>query len=145
MKNEQIVVLHDKTDSTIVKLAKIVALTAASPFIFIGGIMLIGAIMMVLVVLIGSGASVFQTVAPWLVATLLLCALIPALRSRVSRKHEILQLKAKVQELEMELSETRLEVLKAHESAEFHRKLNEHKVASESSTIKLKESVKDRT
>ncbi len=144
MKNEQIVVVHDKTDSTIVKLAKILALLAASPFIFMGSIVAIGAVMMILVVLIGSGAGVFQTVAPWLVALVLLCALAPALQSRISGKRQIVALKTKIQELEMELSETRLEVLKAHETAEFHKLLNETKTKNSDSTIKIKESASER-
>ncbi|HEY9730597.1 MAG TPA: hypothetical protein V6C89_01710 [Drouetiella sp.] len=144
MKNEQIVVVHDKTDSTIVKLAKILALLAASPFIFMGSMMAIGAIMLIMVVLIGSGAGVFQTVAPWLVALVLLCALAPALQSRVSGKREIIALKSKIQALEMELSETRLEALKAHETAEFHRLLNETKAQNSDTTIKIKESTPER-
>ncbi|MBS2000855.1 MAG: hypothetical protein U0103_02010 [Candidatus Obscuribacterales bacterium] len=145
MKNEQIVVVHDKTDTTIVKLAKILALLAASPFIFMGSIVAIGAVMMILVVLIGSGAGVFQTVAPWLVALVLLCALAPALQSRISGKRQIIALKSRIQELELELSETRLEVLKAHETAEFHRRLNETKVQnSEAAKIKITESAKEK-
>lgn len=144
MKNEQIVVVHDKTDSTIVKLAKILALLAASPFIFMGSIVAIGAAMTILVVLIGSGAGVFQTVAPWLVALVLLCALAPALQSRISGKRQIIALKSKIQELEMELTETRLEVLKAHETAEFHKKLCETKTQISESTIKIKESTAER-
>jgi len=144
MKNEQIVVVHDKTDSTIVKLAKILALLAASPFIFMGSVVAIGAVMMITVVLIGSGAGVFQTVAPWLVALVLLCALAPAVRYRISGKRQIVALKSKIQELEMELSETRLEVLKAHETAEFHKTLNETKLKNSESTIKLKESTRER-
>lgn len=145
MKNEQIVVVHDKTDSTIVKLAKILALLAASPFIFMGSMVAIGAVMMILVVLIGSGAGVFQTVAPWLVALVFLCALAPALQSRISGKRQIIALKSRIQELELELSETRLEVLKAHETAEFHRRLNETKVQnSEAAKIKLTESATEK-
>jgi hypothetical protein len=141
MKNEQIVVVHDKTESTIVKLAKILALLAASPFIFVGGIIAIGAIMTILIVLIGSGAGVFQTVAPWLVAVLLLCGLAPAVRDRISNKHQIRALKNKIQTLELELSEKSLEVLKMYETAEFHQKLNE---TPKDATIKVKETVKDR-
>ncbi len=143
MKNEQIVVLHDKTDSTVVKLAKILALLAASPFIFMGSIMAIGAVMMVMVVLIGSGAGVFQAVAPWLVALVLLCALAPAMHSRVSGKRQIATLKNKIELLELELSETRLEVLKAHETAEFHKTLNETKMKNAES-ISMKDSAKER-
>jgi len=142
MKNEQIVVLHDKTDSTVVKLAKILALLAASPFIFMGSIMAIGAVMMVMVVLIGSGAGVFQSVAPWLVALVLLCAIAPAIHSRVSGKRQIAALKNKIELLELELSETRLEVLKAHETAEFHKTLNETKIKNAQSTIGIKDSTK---
>ncbi len=144
MKNEQIVVVHDKTESTIVKLAKILALLAASPFIFVGGIIAIGAIMTILIVLIGSGAGVFQTVAPWLVAVLLLCGLAPAVRDRISNKHQIRALKGKIQTLELELSEKSLEVLKMLETAEFHRKLSETPKKQADATIKVKETVKDR-
>ncbi len=143
MKNKQIVVVHDKTESTIVKLAKILALLAASPFIFVGGIIAIGAIMTILIVLIGSGAGVFQTVAPWLVAVLLLCGLAPAVRDRISNKHQIRALKGKIQTLELELSEKSLEVLKMLETAEFHRKLDETPKPADA-TIKVKETVKDR-
>ncbi|MBS1953940.1 MAG: hypothetical protein JST89_07140 [Cyanobacteria bacterium SZAS-4] len=142
MKNEQIVVLHDKTDSTVVKLAKILALLAASPFIFMGGMMAIGAVMLIMFALIGSGAGVFQVAAPWLVALVLLCALAPALQSRVSGKRQIAVLKNKIELLELELSETRLEVLKAHETAEFHKKLNETKIKNAESTIGMKDPTK---
>lgn len=143
MKNEQIVVLHDKTDSTVVKLAKILALLAASPFIFMGGMMVIGAVMLVMVALIGSGAGVFQVAAPWLVVLVLLCALAPALNSRVSGKRQIAALKNKIELLEFELSETRSEVLKAHETAEFHKLLNETKMKNAES-VGMKDSTKER-
>lgn len=136
MKNEQIVIVHDKTESTIVKLAKIIGLVAASPLILFGGIMVMGFVLIMFLALLGSGAAVFHTAAPWLGAVIFLLALVPALRDRISNKKQILILQNKVRQLELELSEVRVETLKAYETAEFHRKLNETKTKT-SESVKL--------
>lgn len=146
MNNDRLVVVREKNESTIVKLAKIIALVATSPLIFIGAIFAIVAVMTVVVVLIGSGTSVFHSIAPWLLFTVLLFSLLPAVRERVSGKTQIKALKAQIQQLELDLSEARLEALKHHETAEFHKKLNASQpVSSKPDSIKLQQPAKDRS
>ena len=123
-------VLEEKRESTVITLAKIFALVCASPFILVGGIFAAFALIAVCALLVGSGAMVTSDLAPWIIAGIILCAVLPAVRTRISGKRQILALKEKVRVLETELGEARLEVIKLHETTEFHRKL-------ESSTPKI--------
>lgn len=135
MSNERIVVVHEKPhESTIVKLAKIVALVIASPFILGFSVVAFVTVATIVVALVTSGAGTVSTAAPWLFGAVVVCALLPALQSRVSNKKQVVMLQQKIHALELELSEVRLESIKAHESAEFHRRLNETKATSSGGT-----------
>ncbi len=130
--HQQPIIIREKSESTVVALAKIVGLVAASPFILAGAVIGMFVLLSVCLILVGTGTMAAGEIAPWLMAGIILCAVLPAVRARISGKREIQTLKErvqflndKVQLLEVELSESRLEVLRVHESAEFHRKLDE--------------------
>jgi len=123
MPNNPLVIVEEKRESTVITLAKIFALVCASPFILAGGVFAILAIMGICAILIGSGTMVATDLAPWILAGIILVWILPAVRTRISGKRQMLALKAKVHVLEQELSEARLEVLKLNETTEFHRKL----------------------
>jgi hypothetical protein len=116
-------VIEEKRESTVITLAKIFALLCASPFILIGGIFLGVGLISICALLLGSGAMAAGDLAPWLLAGFILCGVLPAVRTRISGKKQILVLKEKISVLETELSEARLEVIKLNETTEFHRKL----------------------
>lgn len=121
--NQQPIII-EKRESTVVSLAKIIGLVAASPFILAGGIFLTCAIIIIAAILVSSGSTVAVDIAPWFLLGIALCALLPAVGSRVANKHKIKALQDRITFLELELSESRGEVIKLYETIEFNKLLN---------------------
>lgn len=115
MDKERTVIIKEKSDGGALKLAAIVALVATSPFWFVLGIVLIGCI-----------TGIVCDGGAWPLLTLLALSLIPVVRDRLSGKYDSKRLQQRIDQLELEASQTRLELAQLEEAMHFDSTLKLH-------------------
>jgi hypothetical protein len=106
-------------DGTVLKVAGIIGLVMASPFIAFIGLFALICVLVFGTLFFGS----LQTVAPWALLTLTAVCLLPALRDRINGKHETEKLQWQIDCLQHELHEAKKQIMELEEGADFHRKL----------------------
>jgi len=110
-----------KSDRTFLKVAGIVGLVMASPFIAFSAFFAIVCIMACIAMICGS----MHEFAPWIFLGLMLCGFVPAIRDRITGKYNQQKLKNQIDFLQAELLEAKKHILELEEGADFHRKLAE--------------------
>ncbi len=115
VEKERTVIIREKSDGAAVKVAALVALVATSPFWFI-----------IVITLVVALTSSFLHAGVWPFIFLLALSLIPAVRDRISGKHDGKRLEKRIEELEMDNADLRLQYLALQESIEFDTTLKLH-------------------
>lgn len=115
MENERTIVIKEKSEGGALKMAAIVAFVATSPFWFLLGVVVIGCFTGI----VSDGGAW-----PWIALLVLSC--LPAVRDRLSGKHDSKKLQDRINQLEHEAAETRLQLLHLQESIDFDTKLRVH-------------------
>jgi len=137
MDKERTVIIREKSEGGALKLAAIVAFVATSPFWFLLGVVLIGCI-----------TGIVSDGGHWIFLGLLALSMTPMIRDRISGKYDSKKLQQKIDQLELEASETRLALLHLQESIDFdanlksHSQKNKAETKSASSSSQLVETVK---
>lgn len=115
VEKERTVIIREKSDGGAVKVAALVALVATSPFWFIIGITIVVAL-----------SSSFLHAGVWPFILLTIFSLFPAVRERISGKHDSKRLERRIEELELDNADLRLQYLALQESIEFDTTLKLH-------------------
>jgi hypothetical protein len=110
-----------KSDGSFLKIAGIVGLVMASPFIAFSAFFAIVCIMACVAMICGT----MHEFAPWIFLGLMLCGFVPAIRDRITGKYDQQRLKNQIDFLQAELLEAKKHILELEEGADFHRKLAE--------------------
>jgi hypothetical protein len=125
MDKERTIIIKEKSADSASNLAKF-ALTTMALFT-VGPVLGIGLILAIIFVgcvcLYALSGQAHAGI--WLLATLLVISLVPALRERISGQLASKKLQQHVQQLELELSETKLQLAELQEGHDFHLQLKE--------------------
>jgi len=119
IRGRQTVIVADKSDGTLVKLAKIGALVVTSPLIFCALIVLVP----LAIVFFAVGAALAFEVLPWLIIGVLAVSLIPVIRKKLSGENEAKLLQQRLAQMELDLLAEREKADHLDESVKFYKKL----------------------
>lgn len=125
----KVIIVKEKSDGTAVKMATIFGLICASPLLIVFGSL---TIISVIAIVFGT----MHSLVPLLLVALLVASFLPAVRERLSGKHDSKALEERMALLEKELSDARQQILQLEEGADFQHKLK----LSESAKMQIKKS-----
>ncbi|HEY9787476.1 MAG TPA: hypothetical protein V6D17_18955 [Candidatus Obscuribacterales bacterium] len=115
MVEKETIIIKEKSDGQAVKVAAIAGLTLTSPFWMVLGICAIPFLFLIVFMFF---ATLYHSL-PWILAAMLVVSLIPAVRSFITNKNEVIRLQQRVNDLEKELLDAKLHIHMLEEGASF--------------------------